>query len=334
MKLNKIFTSHMVFARNLPIRVYGEGLGKVEIQFAGKTKTLNSENDNWLVEFEPMEYGGPYSMEVKFEDKTVVLEDIYIGEVFLFAGQSNMQFKLGTSNTPDELYRSNDKLRFFSTDTVENTDQFTPDDGWVVCEKDIVDKWSAVAYLAANEYSLKNNVAVGVLVCYQGTSIIESWVPCNSFDHLGVDTSDPTRHSEASMGAKWNADGFLYSFSFSEVIPYSTSTVIWYQGESDSRSNEEGEIYADELATLINIWRNDLRNENLPFVIIQIADYLGCSNPEAWKLVQKAQIDIQSKVPFVKTVISKDVCENDNIHPVTKYKVAKRVAEALQEINN
>ena len=114
MKLNKIFTSHMVFARNLPIRVYGEGLGNVEIQFAGKTKTLNSKNENWIVEFEPMEYGGPYSMEVKFDDNTVVLEDIYVGEVFLFAGQSNMQFKLGTSNTPEELYRSNDKLRFFS----------------------------------------------------------------------------------------------------------------------------------------------------------------------------------------------------------------------------
>ena len=88
MKLNKIFTSHMVFARHLPIKIYGEGSGVVEIYFAGHKKTLISKKDKWMVEFPPMEYGGPYSMEVVFEDRQVVLEDIYIGEVFLFAGQS------------------------------------------------------------------------------------------------------------------------------------------------------------------------------------------------------------------------------------------------------
>ena len=38
-----------------------------------------------MVEFPPMEYGGPYSIEVDFEDRKIIFEDIYIGEVFLFA---------------------------------------------------------------------------------------------------------------------------------------------------------------------------------------------------------------------------------------------------------
>ena len=38
MKLNKIFSSHMVFAKGLPIRVYGEGEGVAKITFAGKEK--------------------------------------------------------------------------------------------------------------------------------------------------------------------------------------------------------------------------------------------------------------------------------------------------------
>ena len=85
MKLNKIFTSHMVFPRNLPIRIYGEGFGEVEILFAGHKKKTVSHENNWMVEFPAMEYGGPYSMTVIFEDNTIVLRDIYIGEVFLFA---------------------------------------------------------------------------------------------------------------------------------------------------------------------------------------------------------------------------------------------------------
>ena len=34
MKLNSIFTSHMVFAKGMPIRIFGEGKGTAEITFA------------------------------------------------------------------------------------------------------------------------------------------------------------------------------------------------------------------------------------------------------------------------------------------------------------
>lgn len=52
-----------------------------------------------------MPYSGPYTLTVSFETETVVLEDIYVGEVYLFAGQSNMEWKLRQTVTPDELRR-------------------------------------------------------------------------------------------------------------------------------------------------------------------------------------------------------------------------------------
>lgn len=87
-------------------------------------------------------------------------------------------------------------------------------------------------------------------------------------------------------------------------------------------------MYQDELKELIRIWRNDFGNISLPFVIVQIADYV-CRPDEAWKLVQKAQFDIQYSVKNVKTVVSADVCENDDIHPKTKDKLAARIANEL-----
>jgi hypothetical protein len=36
----------------------------------------------------------------------------------------------------------------------------------------------------------------------------------------------------------------------------------------------------------------------------------------------------------VVTVISRDICETDNIHPPTKDKLAKRLAETIMERNN
>ncbi len=329
MKLNKMFTSHMVFAGHIPIRVYGEGCGVVHIQFADYQQTLISHEDSWLIEFPPMEYGGPYSMKVTFEEETVVLEDIYIGEVFLFAGQSNMQFKLKESNTSPNLYCSNSKLRLYSTDRIEQTDFYTADDGWAPCEQDRAGDWSALAYLAGNEISKTHDIAVGIIVCYQGASVIESWVPKGTFEKHNIQIPDNQKfidHATAEY-RKWNDDGTLYSYALSQIIPYALSAVVWYQGESDA-SEAEGRVYCDELSALIDVWRNDFGNPNLPFVIVQLADNLERAGI-GWELIQKAQMEIQSKRPFVTTVVSADICENDAIHPPTKDKLAQRIAKVL-----
>ena len=115
MKLNQIFTSHMVFASGLPIRIYGTGAGEAEIVFAGKTKRVISHEDEWLAEFPPMAYGGPYELVFTSAGETVVLEDIYVGEVYVFAGQSNMQIKMESASTEEALYEGHEKLRLFST---------------------------------------------------------------------------------------------------------------------------------------------------------------------------------------------------------------------------
>lgn len=93
----------------------------------------------------------------------------------------------------------------------------------------------------------------------------------------------------------------------------------------------EGKVYAAELAALIDIWRRDLKNETLPFIIVQIADFTPRLD-EGWRLVQQAQLDIQSLRDGVKTVISRDVCETDDIHPKTKQPLALRIAAALEDI--
>lgn len=326
MKLNNIFTSHMVFAKGLPIRIYGEGSGVVQIRFAGHQKTITSHEQKWQIDFPPMEYGGPYAIEVIFEEKTIFLEDIYVGEVILFAGQSNMQFKMGESNTPADQYESNPKLRLFSTDRIEKTDYFTARDGWVLCEKEQLVHWSALAYLAGNEISRKKDIAVGVIACYQGASVIESWVPKGTFEnrkiHIPLDQKHPDHAFEL-----WNGDGVLYAHALSQVVPFSLSAVVWYQGESDT-SEEEGRVYSEELAALIDMWRRDFDRENLPFVVVQIADYQDRADA-GWALVQKAQIEIQTKMPGVKTVVSADICESNEIHPPTKTKLAQRISRVI-----
>lgn len=331
MKLNNIFTSHMVFAAKQPIRIYGTGVGEAVITFAGQTKAVISDAEQWLVEFSPMEYSGPYELVFESQER-VVLNDIYVGEVYLFAGQSNMQFKMKTESTNPSLYESNENLRLFSTDRIEKTDFYTAKDGWVKCRKEMVEEWSAIGYLAGNEIAKSKNIAVGIITCYQGASVIESWTPKGIFEKHGINISLDQKYRDHSdeRWSGWNKDGTLYDYAFSQVVPFSFSAVVWYQGESDT-SLEEAKVYQQELAILIDTWRNDLKNHSLPFVIVQIADYTN-RNDEAWKMVQKAQYEIQHTLSNITTVISADVCESDDIHPPTKYKLAKRIATALKNI--
>ncbi len=321
----------MVFASGKPIRIYGTGCGRAQITFAGITKTVVSETDNWLIEFEPMKYGGPYELIFEDGNDALTLKSIYVGEVYLCAGQSNMEFKMSWSSFDPALYESNNKLRLFATDRIEKTDYYTPKDGWVICDKEKVGKWSAIGYFTGMEIVKEKGIAVGVITCYQGASVIESWVPKNAFTDNGIDVSLNRKNYDHYFEkyARWNGDGVLYEYALSQVIPFSLSAVVWYQGESDT-SKEEAPLYLKELSILIDIWRENFKNEKLPFVIVQLADCLKRSGVP-WSTVQKAQYDIQFLVPNVKCVISSDVCENDNIHPPTKDKLSKRIASSLLE---
>jgi hypothetical protein len=82
------------------------------------------------------------------------------------------------------------------------------------------------------------------------------------------------------------------------------------------------------LTALINAWRDGFCDKNLPVIVVQIAD---CDSraTEAWRTVQQAQMAVQDVLPNVRTVISRDVCESDDIHPGTKELLAKRIAAML-----
>lgn len=333
MKFAPAFTDHAVLAAHRPIRIYGDGEGRATVTLADFTAETVSESGRWYVEFPPMEYGGPYELKLKTSNETITLSDIYIGEVYLFSGQSNMQFKLGESNTPVEEYENIELLRYFSVRRPEPGDYFQPEHGWVISRANEVTHWSSIAYIAARAIALCKGIAVGAICCAQGASVIESWVPRGTFEQRGVEVALDRKHPDhgsVHYGC-WNNDGFLYNTMLSQVVPYSLTGVVWYQGESDT-SMDEGAVYAHELRALVEVWRRDFCDPNLPFIIVQLADYAMAWDCTAWKLVQEAQAEVGETTVGVTTVICGDVCEDDMIHPVSKYALSQRIAEALMRL--
>lgn len=331
MKLVPIFNHHMVFAANKPILVWGQGKGEITVRFAEFEQTVKAQNGMFFAVFRPMPYSGPHILMVSEGDEEIILFDIFVGEVYLFAGQSNMQFKLGESNYPQYHYESNTALRLFSTRRAEAGEPYSPEDGWVTAKEDALEKWPAIPYLTARRIAEQNpGIAVGIVACYQGASVIESWLPKGALKAAGIHVKKEELHPDHTheLYGTWNKDGMLYDSLLSQVKPYPLSGIVWYQGESDT-TTAEAAVYTDELSTLIDIWRRDFGNPLLPFVVVQIADYDMPYDEAGWRALQQAQNAISGRIRNVSVVASADVCEHDDIHPKSKEKLSHRIAAVL-----
>ncbi len=327
--VHSIFCDGMVLAEKKPVRIFGTGNGNVTVCFLGLTAETVGTEDHWLIEFPPQRRGGPYTMEIYLNDEKKILQDIYIGKVILLAGQSNMQFKLWESTFAGTDAQGCPMLRLYTPERLEANEFYHPEDGWVPCRKENAVNWSAIGYYSGIELCRRCGCAVGLVVCYQGASIIESWMPAGTMERLGVYLSMEALHPDHTnpLYAIWNKDGVLYETMVRRIAPFSISDVIWYQGESNT-TPEEGRIYDTVLSEMIRIWRRDFHDAELPFTIVQISDF-DDRRDDGWHAVQKAQMRISRHLSMVKTVVSADICETDNIHPPTKDVLARRIADTI-----
>ncbi len=329
--LGYLFTSHMVLQANKPIRFFGTGEGDIIVAMNHYTTKAACADGKWSAELPAMPYGGPYTVTITINGEHTVLEDVFVGEVIILAGQSNLQFKLETSTTPEG--KDTERLRLFSSPRLESGEPFTPDDGWVVCTKQNAGRWPAIGYLTGEIIEREKDVAVGIITSYQGASVIESWVPEGLFESKGILLNDEEKGSSHHCPeySAWNKDGTLYHYVVEKLMPYSVGTIVWYQGESDT-SPAESKVYDKELAALIECWRKGYQDRTLPFIVVQLADLVDAATgkvSDAWRQLQQAQLDVQKVVDHVTTVVSADISESDDIHPPTKAPLARRIADVL-----
>ncbi len=315
--LNKIFSDGIILQASKPIRFFGEGNGTVEITLFGNTKTTNS-NGKWLIEFDKRDYQNE-SFDILFKlDGEEYKISAYLGDVYLLCGQSNMQFKLWESSEPAENYIDNENIRLYTVDRMEEGERFLSSHGWVKCTKENAPHFSAIGYYIGQALSREHKI--GLISMYQGASAIQSWMPKYVASKYPV--------SKAILEYPiWNDNAVLFEHMTKTILPFSISHVLWYQGESNSFVGE-AELYSKMLYDMINSWRSEFCDSNLPFVVIQIAD-CDWRNDEPWRAIQREQLKIVDMINNVWVVRSNDVCESDDIHPKTKSVLCKRIVDAI-----
>ena len=121
-----VFGDDMVLQRHRPIPIFGQANANQLVQVTLGDKTVEATtaaNGKWHVEFPAMTAGGPYQLTVKTNETVRRFERILVGDVWLCAGQSNMEFtvKQASDDTLDRNFSTNKNLRLFKMESIAAT---------------------------------------------------------------------------------------------------------------------------------------------------------------------------------------------------------------------
>ena len=150
--------------------------------------------------------------------------------------------------------------------------------------------------------------------------------------HVGVEMP-PCPGGDVSLQ---NIPTTLYNAVLYPLAPYAISGIVWYQGESNTGNPNP---YADYLKKLMGCWRDTWKDQQMPFVIAQLANYdgrqqTGFPRPitpqtqptnSGWAQLREAQRLVAKADPYAELAILNDLGETVDIHPLRKKEAAERI---------
>jgi sialate O-acetylesterase len=129
---------------------------------------------------------------------------------------------------------------------------------------------------------------------------------------------------------RWKPLG-LYNAMIAPLLNYSIKGVTWYQGEANAARPVE---YRELFPALIRDWRSKWNERDLPFLYVQLPNFMEAREQPSesnWALLREAQLMTLS-VPRTGMAVAIDLGEWNDIHPLNKKDVGKRLALAAQKI--
>jgi sialate O-acetylesterase len=316
--LPHLFGDNMVLQADRPLPVWGWAAKgeQVTVTLAGLTRTATTGADGrWKLVLPSLSKGGPLELTVKGSAGSVrVLKNVLLGEVWLTSGQSNMDMPIGNlieTRDKDRAEAHYPKLRVF---TVKGgmSEKLQPDceGAWTECSPETVWRFSAISYYFGRRIHQEFKTPVGMIVSTMGATWIERWSSRKSLEN------DP-EVKEFHAG-----DSLLYNAMIAPLAPYAIRGMLWYQGETNVGSPH----YQAFLSAMIRDRRSDWGQADLPFGIIQIAPYRYEGDPAACPELWEAELKTHKALPNTGLIVTSDVGDPKEIHPVRKLAVGQRAA--------
>ena len=324
----------MVLQRDATVQLWGSSdraKVKVVTSWDGKKYSVKPDDaGNWSVQVStPVSGGGPYSITISDGDK-LVLRDVYVGEVWICSGQSNMEMPLDgwehqrVENAYETIQDavSTPLVRMF---TVARNNSDTPQEdcrgSWKSSTPKALRNFSATAYHFGKTLSrFMPDMPIGLIATDWGGTPIEAWLSLHALENtpgINLPLSKSLYWEEVRTSQLFN--GMIYP-----LRRFAARGFIWYQGEANLVNASD---YAAITVSMVNEWRELWGNPDMPYYLVQIAPYSyddpgGCGLP----LLVEQQYRIPGLLPHSGVAATTDIGHRDCIHPPFKKEVGERLA--------
>jgi len=292
----------------------------------------------------------------------ITLKNILIGEVWICSGQSNMYFpvgkeegtwKTGVLNYEEEIKNATyPNIRIFTVLTKASQKPLDDVTGsWATCSPNNIKTFSAVAYFFGRDLFQNLKIPIGLISSSWGGTKAEAWTSQKVLeenpDFLSIletdanneklyqeklesyysslkkeritNNNDLTKSELKKPKKEENKTSYvLYNAMLHPLVNYTIKGAIWYQGESNA---EQAYLYSSLFPAMVKNWRSDWNQGDFPFYYVQIAPHKS-QNPE----IREAQLFSLKNIPNSGMVVTTDVGNATNIHPIDKQTVGQRLA--------
>jgi sialate O-acetylesterase len=267
----------------------------------------------WTGALSGVPMGGPYNIEFRSAGATpVVVKDVLVGDLWILAGQSNMEGVGDLENVqpPDPRVHSFDQLDrwFLAQEPLHNLVGAVDRVHWRgnpptrVTGQELETynkerkKGAGLGLPFAAEMVRRTGVPVGLIPCAHGGTSMAQWDPALK-----------DKRGDSLYGA------MVRRF---EAIGGKAAGVLWYQGEAEANA-KAAPIFANKFEDFVAAVRRDFAQPDLPFYYVQIGRYVSPASGREWNAVQEAQRVLGDKIPKSGVVSAIDFSLDDVIHVST-----------------
>lgn len=327
--LPNYFMDGMVLQRDKPINIVGETSPGTRLTLSvgspenlSETTTVADDDGVFHATLEtPPSRLKPYQLTIASGDTELLsIDEVYIGDVFVAAGQSNME-----ANYYD-YYRESDTSDFVKSnlpDTVSNRNIH-----FIVAEHD-----SSSTRSQSSDFPLRSYCAHHWLTATGSNSEYLGYLPqffANRIlsEHPNIPIGIIQTAWSGTDIAQHMAGGDIYNTHIAPLQDFHIAGILWYQGETDAIFNSTAYRYLYNFSTLISQYRQVFDDKRLPFLYVQLARYQDNRNTQ---IIRQAQLDTLSCAKHPETIgmtvsIDTDKGTEDSIHPLGKEIIAERMA--------
>jgi len=338
-QLPSVVSSGMVLQREAKVPIWGwaDPGEKVKVTFSGQSVAGKADKaGNWKVYLQPMTASAtPAEMVIKGKN-SITLNDILVGDVWICAGQSNMQFgTIAGINGQQEMANANyPSIRLYQLPMISSLTPLKDNKtAWAKCSAGPLAWFSAVGYFFGRSLYKHLNIPIGLIDNAIGGTRAEAWTSIEALTakpHFKFEAGELKKAVDANNNITYIASS-CYNAMCVPIIPFAAKGVIWYQGESNAGAAGQ---YTELLNTMIKDWRTKWENKDMPFLIVQLANFLAPPaepGQSTWAELREAQVNVL-KTKNTGIALAIDIGDAVDIHPKNKQDVGYRLYLAARKI--